>query len=395
MEKPLETESLRLSLKKRIVFSLTVAMVSTILALVAAEIVVRYTSSQGHITPEILKNRSLRYEPALFARHVFAQTELRSRSEEQSYKGEYYINEKGYRGHGFSVNKADGVIRIIFYGGSAVFDLNLPEGYDWPHRVETILRENGYPQAEIINAGIPGHASFDCFGRLFSEGHLFSPDYVISYNEWNDIKYFRSGQSLLREFKPLSPGRDPRLEYRNGLDRFLCEHSQVYVRLRQFYYDWRLRAGPQGSTPEGERSSEITETALRQYYLNQVMFVDVAREAGAVPILMTEARLTTPQNTAGQKARIEPFLDYVKLDRPALLKSYNEIERTLHRISSEKGVDLIDVTQSLNGRDEFFSDVVHLTPPGSEALAQATARKLIEILDRRNGKEKRVASNSP
>lgn len=380
MEKNVVTSIHRLSLKKRLIFASAVTIVSGLLAMAVAEMFIRRTSD--YVTPEIIRNRSLQYAPALFARHVFPQKELTVYSEEESYRGEYYINEKGYRGHSFSVPKPQGVIRIVFYGGSATFDLNLPEGHDWPHRVETILKQSGYPAVEVINAGIPGHASFDSFGRLFSEGHVFSPDYVVSYNEWNDIKYFRSTQPLLREFKPFCPGNDPRFNYRSRLDRFLCEHSQLFVRLRIRYYDWRLAVGPEGNTSPGPYSSEISETALRQYTLNQQMFVDLAREIGAVPILMTEARLAVPGNTEREKSRIE--YDYVKFDHETLLKAYDRIEEAVRRISSAKSVDLIDVSEALDGRDEYFSDVVHLTPRGSEELAQLTARKLIEILKTRS-----------
>ncbi len=114
------------------------------------------------------------------------------------------------------------------------------------------------------------------------------------------------------------------------------------------------------------------------------MFVHLAREIGAVPVLMTEARLTTPNNTETQKSRIEPYLDYLKLNHQGLLKAYDGIEGTLRKISVEKNVELIDVSSDLNGRDEFFSDVVHLTPRGSEELVRATAQRLMEILNARS-----------
>lgn len=373
-----------LTLKKRLLLTLMTTVLSLGAALVAAETVVRLTSGGVYVTPEILKNRNLQYAPALFARHVFPQKEMRAQIKEVDNKLEYYINERGYRGRTFSVPKPGGVIRIMIYGGSAAFDINLPDGQDWPHRIEAILRSNGYPEVEVINAGTPGHASFDSFGRLFSEGHLFEPDYVLSYNEWNDIKYFGSHKPLLREFKPFCLAEDPRLNYRNEFDRLLCEHSQLYVRLRSRYYNWRMGAGSQGAVPRGAYTSEITETALTQYYLNQVMFVDLAREIGAVPVLMTEARLTTAQNTESQRSRIE--YDYVKLDHETLVRAYDEIESRLRKISSEKGVELIDVAKEMNGRDEFFADVVHLTPQGSEALARGTAQRLIEILRARHGR---------
>ncbi|MCA1817655.1 MAG: GDSL-type esterase/lipase family protein [Acidobacteria bacterium] len=378
-----------LSLKKRLFFTLIVTAVVGVLALSATELIVRRTSRR-YPTPAALRDRTLEYAPALFARHVFPRKELRANNEDENNPVEYYINGKGYRGRDFSAAKPAGAIRIIFYGGSATFDVNLPEGRDWPHRVESILRENGYPQVEVINAGAPGHASWDSFGRLFSEGHLFSPDYVVSNNGWNDFRYFRSDEPLLREFQPLcqsSRNTDPRLNYRNRIDGLLCEHSQLYLRLRSRYYDWRLKLGPMGAKPGGDYSSEITETALRQYYLNQVMFVDAAREIGAVPVLMTEARLTAPNNTESEKARIAPYLDYVKLNREGLLKAYEGIEGTLRKISAEKNVELIDVSNELDGRDEYFTDVVHLTPAGSEELAQLTARRLMELLKGRERKD--------
>ncbi|MFN2596605.1 MAG: hypothetical protein ABR563_05380, partial [Pyrinomonadaceae bacterium] len=171
------------------------------------------------------------------------------------------------------------------------------------------------------------------------------------------------------------------------IDGLLCEHSQLYLRLRSRYYDWRLKLGPMGAKPGGDYSSEITGTALRQYYLNQVMFVDAAREIDAVPVLMTEARLTAPNNTESEKARIAPYLDYVKLNREGLLKAYEGIEGTLRKISAEKNVELIDVSNELDGRDEYFTDVVHLTPAGSEELTQLTARRLMELLKGRERKD--------
>jgi len=241
-----------------------------------AEITIRIASKSEYITPEIVKSRSLQYSPALFARHVFPQKEVRAYAEWAN-SPELHINDMGYRGHSFSATKPDGVVRIIIYGGSAVFDPYAPEGGDWPHRVETILKQNGLPQVEVINAGIPGHASFDCLGRLFAEGHDFSPDYLVFSNAWNDIKTFRSGQPLLRQLRPYQDQEDPRLNYQGRMDRFLCEHSQLYVRLRSRYYNWRLRTNFEGSVPAGDYVSDYNQAALRQYRLNQQMFIDLAR----------------------------------------------------------------------------------------------------------------------
>src|SRR5260370_41022494 len=103
------------------------------------------------------------------------------------------------------------------------------------------------------------------------------------------------------------------------------------------------------------------------------MFVDLAREIGAVPILMTEARLASENNTESQKSRIH--YEWVRFTPEGLLKSYEAVEETVRQVSSEKRVDLIDVSKDMDGRDEFFVDHVHLTAAGSEEIARIAAKR--------------------
>lgn len=114
----------------------------------------------------------------------------------------------------------------------------MPEGKDWPHRIEQSLHEDGFANVEVINAGIPGHTSFDSMGGLFAEGHHFKPDYVILYSTWNDIKRFSSDKFLLREMKCYQATDDPFLYYQNRFDQLLGENSLLYALIR---YDNLIR----------------------------------------------------------------------------------------------------------------------------------------------------------
>jgi hypothetical protein len=139
-----------------------------------------------------------------------------------------------------------------------------------------------------------------------------------------------------------------------------------------------LAIGPEGSIPQSEYLSDFSRPALRQYRIDQEMFVDLAREIEAVPILMTEARLASESNTETQKSRIH--YEWVRFTPQGLLRSYEAIEETVHQVSSEKRVDLIDVSKDMDGKDEFFVDQVHLTEMGSEELARITAQNLAELI---------------
>ena len=273
--------------------------------------------TKEYITPEMMRKRSLEYAPSVYARHAFPLKEqiINERG--------YYINAKGYRGNDFNRKKGDATIRVMVYGGSAAFDQNVPNGKDWPSRLEHLLKEKGLLHIEVINAGIPAHRSIDSFGRLFTEGHIFEPDYIILYNAWNDIKYFSFEEPFLRIMgSPYDPSRDYRRRYQGALDQVLCEFSQLYVRLRERYYSRKYKVGHEGAIQNGENNRKISEVGLRQYRLNVEMFVELAKSIQAVPILVKQARLVAHDNTNEDKSRIK--YNYQKMTHDVLLTAFEK-----------------------------------------------------------------------
>lgn len=132
------------------------------------------------------------------------------------------INAHGFRGDHFSLNKPDSEVRVIVYGGSQVFD-HTGTAPGWPDLAEKKLSKKGYRNIEIINAGVSGHASFDSFGKLFSNDHYLNPDYVFLNNAWNDFKYFHRENSPIRKIKKYRTENNIRRFYQNSIDRFLGE----------------------------------------------------------------------------------------------------------------------------------------------------------------------------
>lgn len=376
---------------------LKLAILSTVVTAVACfsagEIWMRF--SKPHMTPDTERAASLEYEVSLFARHVLPQKPQTTRSSDGTVQ--YDINALGYRGRSFAVPKPKGVIRIIVLGGSAAFDMNATEGQDWPHLVEEHLRQAGHDHVEVINAGTPGHATWDVLGRLYSEIWMLQPDYVLVYEEWNDIKDFgwlSPSRSLLRGFRPPpgQPTRDgvmvenPFIYYSGPVDRLLC-HSQLYTRLRRRYWWWRLGqigleglvTGPSESMGTEDKYPDTYEPwGPRQYQLNLRLIAAAARDVGATPIFLTQARLVTGSNDEGERKRIR--FDYVKLSYEGLVRAFADCDRAIHDAAASEGVSVLDVSRALGGRSEFFTDHVHTSPAGSRAIAGTVGDFLVERL---------------
>jgi lysophospholipase L1-like esterase len=291
----------------------------------------------------------------------------------------YFINEHGSRGTSFKLPKPPGVRRIVVLGGSTVFDLNADEGFDWPHLVEKLLKEKGHKQVEVINAGIPGHTSSDSLGRLYTEIWQWEPDYLMIYETWNDIKYFNSlsyDTPLIRLVKPSNPDADPFKTYQGTMD-YLLSYSQLYMRIRTRYFAWKHPVGSEGRFKE-EMRDDVGDLGLAQFRLNLETFIDVSRNIHAVPILLTQATLVSPTNTAEDRKRI--VYRYVGLSHEGILQTYEKCRQIILGVAREKKADVLDLLPQLQGKSELFQDHDHTTPSGSEEVAKRVANFLDPLL---------------
>ncbi len=107
------------------------------------------------------------------------------------------------------------------------------------------------------------------------------------------------------------------------------------------------------------------------------MFVDLAINIGAVPILLTQARLVSPNNSDIEKARI----NYDKMNHNNLLKAFDITDMIIKDVSKSKNIEYIDISKEMSGRSKYFKDHVHLTNKGSKKLAFIISQYLIKKLE--------------
>lgn len=374
--------------RRRIRLALVAIGLATTITLLGAEILVR--TSLRYNTPDTVRENSLQYLPSIFSRHRLKPEQrlnldeawgIREGSEPTGRT--YSINDAGYRGPSLKRTKPEDEVRVVILGGSAVFDPNASAGEDWPHRVQTLLASEGHGEVVVVNAGVPGHASFDSLGRLYAQIWTYEPDFVLVYNAWNDIKYFSelTGETpLITLFTPYDPKADPLRNYRGFVDRLLS-HSQLYVKLRNHYYQRKLRPGPEGQIPEGGSERTYGRLAVDQYRLNIEMIVDVARNIGADAVLLTQATLVAPDNDEEDRERIN--YEYQRMSHETLVRAFADCNDVIRSVAREKGVPLLDLAGMLGGRPELFEDHVHLSSRGSAAIAAEVAGFLADRLDGR------------
>ena len=105
---------------------------------VTAEIII-------HIYPQLSTaerlNRSVAYVPSPYSIHQLADFEQNPLDASGNVM---FTIRSGYRGTVFPEEKIDGEFRIVFLGGSFVFDSESPNENDYPRRAESLVRQAGY-----------------------------------------------------------------------------------------------------------------------------------------------------------------------------------------------------------------------------------------------------------
>ena len=151
------------------------------------------------------------------------------------------INNHGFRGQEFSIEKPENVIRVLTLGASSTFGLWNRDDETYPVQMEQMLNDRcaGPKRFEVINFAIPHAISDQILALFIAEGLALKPDIITFYEGRNDSNQlhpmeFRGGRN--RNDNPAkTKGAFSDLWYelaqRLVLARFIDEMTATYRRI--------------------------------------------------------------------------------------------------------------------------------------------------------------------
>jgi lysophospholipase L1-like esterase len=98
----------------------------------------------------------------------------------------FRTNARGWKDRDHTLAKPRGVFRIVVLGDSYTYGLVAIE-QQYTSRLEAMLRQNGWPQCEVISIGVSGWGTDQSLEALIAEGLLYQPDLVIYQFCSNDL----------------------------------------------------------------------------------------------------------------------------------------------------------------------------------------------------------------
>lgn len=270
-------------------------------------------------------------------------------------------NSLGYRGPETTLEKPDGVFRIVAMGGSTTYNGNVDEQDSYPRLLETILREQyGYTNVEVINAGTPGYTTWETLVNFEFRVLDLDPDMIILFQGVNDL--------APRVYPPeLYRGLSPSAE----LWRTSAPDLSPSVLYRYITYNLGLMPNPRSLRsqmltqfpgldccellPDDLAAERMRENPPIYYESNLRSIVAIA-QANQVEVMMsTWVYFPDETSVPGGNSMVKPY-------RQEAIAEHNDVVRS---VAAEMDVPLYDLAASLPYNPDYWtSDGVHMAERG-------------------------------
>jgi len=296
-------------------------------------------------------------------------------------------NALGYRGDEIAQPKPAGEFRIVALGGSTTYTTRVDDyRLAYPELLETELKERGYTNVNVINAGVSAWESWNLLIEFQLRTLDLDPDLIVIYAGYNDLK---PRLVLPEAYRGDNSGRAGPLIERVYIPSW-WEYSTFY-RIGAIQMGWMephtsyntVNSAPEtyladefhaqlrdGTYPRKEFENITVKEILAAnppiyYQRNIENLVAVARDRNIDVVLATMALFT------------DPAIDYraASEEYQIAIGEHNEV---LKAIATTKGTNLFDFAAVFPRDPQYFVDGVHVTEAGSRLKAKFFADFIVQ-----------------
>jgi lysophospholipase L1-like esterase len=265
-------------------------------------------------------------------------------------------NALGYRGPEFALDKSEGEIRVVAYGGSSTYCVRVSDEQTWPYLLGQKL---GTPY-QVINAGSPGYSTAEAIIQSALQQMDLAPDISVYYVGWNDIRNMHV-EGLTSDYAAFH-GRSQISNL--GLDQSRWANQLVLVGVFRGSMEGIFKRGPGA---KGEIRSGIDKRAVEIYKHNLRLLVHLTRFHDS-RILLVPQMLNKDQLTEDRPYGWIPFVS--DRDLPRLMSVYND---TMLSVCEEERVPCVDSVLGAPWQPSDFADHGHFSAEGNEKFASLLA----------------------
>jgi len=250
------------------------------------------------------------------------------------------FNSQGFRGPEINIKKRPGDLYIFAFGDSNTLGPDSAPG--WVDYLSGLIK-NVRPEAKLVNAGVWGYTSFQCY-RRFKEVLKYSPDIILLSCCSNDA------------LRVIIPDR----EYVSTKKYFSSKAASL--RLSQFFFMAQDRLLLSRKTDNKCLLTPRVGPDEFADYLNKI--ISLSRKNNIRVVLLTR-----------------PFIDFWAPDNESLWMNFTpEYNDLVIKASKDKNLQVVDLYSLFKGKKELFANDSHFNDEGHKVAAEIIYKQIKDLL---------------
>ncbi|MFH1245974.1 MAG: SGNH/GDSL hydrolase family protein [Candidatus Omnitrophota bacterium] len=351
--------------KSEILLNLWIVVISLLAALVIAEVFIRvkWTNYWKNYNRSIILRELVPNDKRVYSRkNLFAQ-------------GGYVTvrtDEDGFMLPDFIDKGTSKVMTIAFLGASTTECFWVDEALRFPYLTSKEVADTYNISTRVLNSGGSSNTSHHSLNVLLNKVINYNPDIVLMLHAVNDATLLMGTGN----YKPAM------IEEKDmSLFDWASRKSSLIGFLRHIRAQYLINKGhrkiARGLMEKKDARSYQTEDtaslekALAQFAVRLKIFVDVTRDMGAVPVLVTQPYYQKIQYQLTEEGRKTSLAGINYMDK------FNEQIRETAKL---KECALIDLAGELDQDAKYFYDHLHYSEEGSRKVAGLIFKHLQEIV---------------
>ena len=272
-------------------------------------------------------------------------------------------------------------LSIVFLGSSTTECMFMEELNRFPYLVGVLLEKETGKKINSYNGGLSGNNSLHAIDLLVNKVIPLKPRLVVFMENINDL-------STLLYRKTYWNKNNVRAPIETLVKRKLVGKLLKEMLIPNLNEAWRNFT----STVWGHEDDEfaqahkqkvtVDQTPLaREFAMNLQMFVDICRDRGITPVLMTQGNRITARPDPVVAAYIGQYSQDTGISYQNFKAAYDQFNDTIRQVGQKNGVLVIDLARQVPPDKEHLYDLVHFNDAGSKLAAKIIAGKLKPLVE--------------
>ncbi|MCL4500525.1 MAG: SGNH/GDSL hydrolase family protein [Deltaproteobacteria bacterium] len=275
---------------------------------------------------------------------------------------------------------ADPDLSMVFLGGSTTECMFMDELNRFPYLAGVLLEKETGKRINSYNGGLSGNNSLHAIDLLVNKVIPLHPRVVVFMENINDLstllykKTYWNKNNVRAPMETLVKSKLAGKMLKEMLIPNLNEAWRNFTKtLSPHEEDEFAKAHKQRLTLDGAGMA-------REFAMNLQMLIDICRDRGITPVLMTQGNRITAKPDPVVAAYIGQYSQDTGVSYQDFKTVYDLFNDTIRQVGRKNGVMVIDLANEVPPDKEHLYDMVHFNDAGSKLAAKIIAAQLRPVI---------------